>query len=303
MNMNSQRRRSKRALGRLLLVCIITVAAEMWTPLVWAASINVGSITVRDGYPKKIEGATLGGENMSAIFNVDLSQTCLKGYTVHWIQLATITPIGLGPVLPPTFVGPPAPNLGRPTFPNAKQFIDPIPGQDIGGLANDTPFYDVTYNNIADIGMRAKRQTDGTGRIFVDGAGLFWTTVAQVKPMPVTETFQTILVATDGNSKSLLELGGFTWGFTLNQNKTTDLSPVTALTYAQLNSGWAAALNNTSSASLAYFTGYTLSQAICDGNPLVVTFSIPEPSTIVMALLGIPGVIVVTSGYRRRRTA
>ena len=37
---------------------------------------------------------------------------------------------------------------------------------------------------------------------------------------------------------------------------------------------------------------------MCDGNPVIVTVSVAEPSTIVMALIGIPGMIVVTARHR-----
>ena len=59
---------------------------------------------------------------------------------------------------------------------------------------------------------------------------------------------------------------------------------------------WQTALNNET-----WDQKYTIAQATCNTNAVVVSYLVPEPSAIVMALIGIPGVIAVTAPQRRRR--
>jgi hypothetical protein len=263
-------RRRLVAIGAIALVGLVAVSSAQ------AAPVTVGQIALVQPPSIKNDG-TIGGENMIATYSADLSNTCLKGAVIHWMQLVTTNKL-----------------INSPGFSKNLSFIDPIPGQPIGGTppqtGNATPFYDITVNKVADFANQAKWIRDGTGTIFGDGPqnlltqGFF------------SFTAQTLLVATTAaNPTQLLMLGGFQWGFTIGADKkTVALLPTTGISFSN---GLATSFNN---ALKNDFKDYTLSQAICDRDPVLVGF-VPEPGTIVLALIGVPGLL--TAAARRRRAA
>ena len=178
-------------------------------------------------------------------------------------------------------------------------FIDPIPGQPLGPTekADNLPFYDFTFNNLKDMGTVAP---NGTGTYFKDTPFLSWNLLKDNKAFPATETFQTVLVALKDAPNKLLVLGGFQWGFTLSQkagvNTVTLMDPVaTEVPSAKINyASWQTALNNET-----WDQKYTIAQAMCDSDAVLVSFSIPEPSAIVLAIIGIPGMIAVIARQRQ----
>jgi hypothetical protein len=287
----------------LVLGGLVAVAAQFGASE--ASAGNVGTITVAAPTPIFMDG--LGGEEISATRNVNLAGTCLAGASLRWMQLATVT-YPLGPVTPPGFVGPPAPNLGAPGFANTTTFLDPIPGQPIGGglMGDNLPFYDVTYN-----GKGGALQQNGSGSYVYDAPRLPYALLAANGALPFTVTFQTILVAATGmNNTTLNVLGGYQWGFTLNRNKMganqpPAFQPVTALAWANINQmTWQTSLNQWFGAAPG---PYTFQQAVCpmaQGGTLTLTVSsLPEPSTIVLAVIGLPGMMIVALRHRRRRAA
>jgi hypothetical protein len=285
--MSRSREGLKKVLRKVLSVGLMAMATGLWTSLVHGGI--VGSITVQQ--PTRILTGTVGGEVVDASQSVNLAGTCLAGDTVHWIQMVTSITTAPGPG-----------GLGVPTFSPNTQFIDPINGQNIGGgqTGNNTPFYDITVNgNVGNFGNPANWLRDGTGTLFQDAPRLPFATIAAKSTFPFTVTFQTLLVATSAAAPNqLLMLGGFQWGFTLtNMPNNVTLNPTTGLTFATINPNWNAVLGRD-------FAGNTLAMATCpEGNPVVSFSLVPEPSTIVMGLLAIPGMIVVTARYRRRRAA
>jgi hypothetical protein len=243
------------------------------------ADTIVGSISLV-GTPSTFSDGTVGGMNIIAQYSADLSKTCLKGDVIHWMQLVTTNKVlGAG-------------------FSKNLSFIDPIPNQPIGSgqKGNATPFYDITVNKVADFADQTKWLREGTGTFWGDRpqnlltAGFFSFSV------------QTILVATSAASpKSLLMLGGFSWGYTIGADqKTVSLLPIKGLSFSD---GLATSFN-TALMNDGFPTGkdaYTVSQAICDKTPVKVNFT-PEPGTIVLAVLGVPG-LLATSARRRRLAA
>jgi hypothetical protein len=307
---NWKRLRPISALLRLeLLVCFVVMPTLTGPIPAWAKDVNVGTITVttylKFDNSKVPAFAGRGGVLLDASQNVNLANTCLAGATVHWIQLATFsTPPG--PVLPPGVVGPPAPNLGSARFSNYNTFIDPIPKQPQGNgppANGKTPFYEITANNMKDLESPKKWQTAGTGTVMRDASSVPFN-LLNAANTPLEVTFQTLLVATTPlNSKTLLDLGGFQWGYTLttNPNEAESMKP-TALPWADINlNTWQSALN-------AFYGPpgtYTLAQATCpNGNP-VVGFAVanPEPSSVI--LLGtalLLGMIFYAARARPRRS-
>jgi hypothetical protein len=297
---------SKRVFGRSLLAGMVTVVALFGTTPVRAANVNVGTITLLEQNP--LTSRIGGGEAIYAMQNVNLANTCLAGADVHWIQLA-ITTAPPGKVLP--LWNAPAydpKNLGLDSFSNVRTFIDPIPNQMLGvgpavPRADDKPFYDVTGSSIAELQANPNNWvTNGTGRVFGDEPFQPWNKVSPFSPYTVT--FQTLLVATpDGKPTTLLDLGGFQWGYTLTTNVNATISSETlqtpkALAWGDIDAkAWQTALNQ--------FFGppgtYTFAQATCPKDNPVVSFANPEPSTIVLVLIAIPCMLVVTARDRRRR--
>ena len=299
--MNSQSRDSKRAPGRAFLFCMIATVVGLWT--FSAEAGQVGTITMNQFVQTGPAGGS-GGVSAIATENVNLAGTCLAGATLHWIQMLTVS----------TAFGPGG--LGIAGFSPNTTFIDPIQGQPIGSmpnptpppatlpiLGNNTPFYDITVNNANQFANPANWLRQGTGTVWGDGPFLNFGLLNGTNT-PWTFSAQTLLVATTAAApNTLLMLGGFQWGYTLNinPNSVTPRNP-TALAWANINQAtWQATLNQ----DFGPAGTYTFAQAICpkaQGGILTVAF-VPEPLTIVMAMMGIPGIIVLTSRYRRRRAA
>ena len=288
--MNLLRGESKRAVGRGFLVGLMLVTVGMWTSLAGAG--QVGTITVNT-FTQVGPAGGAGGVNAIATENVNLGGTCLAGATLHWIQMVTVTtPYGAG-------------GLGLAGFSPNGTFIDPISGQPIGGgqTGNATPFYDITVNNANQFGNPANWLRDGTGAVWGDRPFLNFG-LLNGGNTPWTFTAQTLLVATTAAApNTLLMLGGFQWGYTLNINpNAVMLNNPTALTWGNINRAtWQATLNQ----DFGPAGTFTFAQAVCpesSGGVLTVAL-VPEPSAIVMALIGIPSAIVLTSRFRRRRAA
>jgi hypothetical protein len=169
-----------------------------------------------------------------------------------------------------------------PGYPNG-DFIDPQPNQPPGGWDTE-PWYDVTFNSAADRAANTNRQ-NGAGRFFNDspnGWGPFG-------PMSFCAT--TAIVCINMANCTAVLLGAFTWGFSVAADGTITKMAAMAMTdpatvVTELNG----ALRNGPDT----FSKWTIQQ-----NPSGQYLGfrmIPEPSTLVLALIGVVGV----SGWNHR---
>ncbi|MGE3818397.1 MAG: hypothetical protein AB7I30_03105 [Isosphaeraceae bacterium] len=265
-------------------LCALRWRSSIWAVLIGAVlifvpslasadPINVGNILI-----DKYEGAktaTQGGINLIAHYTLNAAfgqfSDCFTAADVRWLQRVTSSaPTGF------------TPDPNRP-------FIDPRVGQ-AGGPFDNLPWYDFTYNTLANLNTDTNRQ---------NGAGPWYTDNPRVNLNrgPYTFFAETLVVVQKNQMISIL--GGFSWGFSIGADQMTVTSlPITPL---QDNAGLRASFN----AALGVdYPGYTIKDfgdiwPNLPGTPTINT--IPEPHVLQLAALG--GGLLLLTRLRRAKAA
>jgi hypothetical protein len=262
----------------------ITAAAALLLALLLpksmhAASITVGTITINSYKAVYEDKDTKGFVRMLASFNLnaDYAKSCIANLKPEWIQLTSISKDidGLTP---------------KPNRP----FIDPREGQNIGGgqKGDNTPFYDITVNDFADVLDPKKWLRDGSGKYIADKSG------GSLANAPFTFTADTLLVVNLGVSDStgvtvLGILGGFEWGYQFTKDKKVILDPmkVTQLTDSRaLRDKFTTALEKDFTALEKGFPGYVMGNLAeyCPGmDTPTITLANPEPAAVISFSTGL----------------
>lgn len=240
-----------------------------------AALMNVGQIDL-DRYMAMGNGVEITAHfTLNAAFN---DQDCCRAEDLRWIQrVRTTRRTGFSP--PPADEVPPRP------------FIDPRMGQNIGdGVGDGLPFYDVTYAMDPVTNPATPRLGNGSGRFIYDNPALNAPT-----SRPNSFFAETLLVCLKPDTMMMAILGGFSWGFDINE----DGSMVTPHPTMALSDTMA--IRDAFNTALGHdFPGWSIisgADAWPDMMPIGVTF-IPTPGALVLAAVGM---IPLTA--RRRRAA
>ena len=250
----------------LLVLSLVMAAPSAAT----AAFVDIGSISF-DQYASFNDG-TFGGDNIIAHYTLNASAQqfapCFTQADIRWLQLVnSSTDTGFTPT------------------PN-RPFIDPRSNQP-GGFDN-LPWYDATYNNLADAQNNANRQF---------GAGPYLGDTPQVLLTrgPYSFTADSLVVVQMNNMIAIL--GGFEWGFTIGANQMT----VTPLPIKMI--GDTPAIRTAFNTALGLdFPGYTIK----DFNQIWPTLTnvptvsvVPEPSSLALVTVGALALVPVLRARRR----
>jgi hypothetical protein len=167
-----------------VLLCLTAAVAP-------AATLGVGYLVIEDY--RKTETETRGGANFIVRYKLSdkfKDQSCCKEDNLRWLQLVRFDPASMG-------------------FPEG-DFIDPQPGQNIGGgnKGDDLPFYDIT-GSLDDLLGKGTFQR-GKGKYLGDGPFANWT-VGDIDFLALT-LLVCVLDPAD-KKKEMIILGGLSWGF------------------------------------------------------------------------------------------
>ncbi len=208
-----------------------------------------------------------GGVTIKANYDVAGIMGLCPGGNIRFIQQVSLTD-GSG-----------NPKNGVPGYPNSN-FIDPQPNQGNPGDFDNQPWYDATYNNAANRDANTNRQY-GSGSYYYDkpaGWGAF-------KPVMFSATAAVVCIDTSNCTFQIL--AGFTWGFSIAADGTVTNIP--AMTTVMNDAATRKLFNDSLATGPATFSKWKAVQ------------SVPEPSSIVLAGLGLVGLRTLRA--RRKRVA
>ncbi len=240
--------------------------------------LNVGKIVIDRYETAAWESNQRGpGAKITAHFEPNAafaSQTCCPREKLRWLQCLFANP-GIPGVSP---------------IPN-RRIIDLRKDQNAPGHPNgkgdDLPFYDFTYPTLNDV--------QNNQNIKIDGSGVFMADVPRVAAGQTDlEASFTSLVVCIHEDQRLCVLGGFRWGFKINDRGVSTLTPWAEVRKDEV---WGSRFNEFNTPMKEDFPGWgVLNQRSCCPESMIWMNTVPEPVSLLALGAGVFGL-----GLRNRK--